>query len=432
MVALLAPAASCQDKRTPIRNGAAQRANTMIEIVKSNGQADPPKVTYTPGALADGSGGTRGAAPSVPGYLRALGSSEQNSRSPGAFPESGEWTRAWEAPLEGAPIAALVAANRIVVQQGGGWTLFSREGKQVTQGLSGAAPITLDPSAGLFYSVGAGFMLQAHALENGELRFKIPLGHNEAFSWRLLYRSGTHMVAAAAEQKLLSPKGYPPTQSLIQVIDVATPIQVSPYKILLSLNSQEELIFQNPTLVTAASRDIIWAALPNLLVRTSPSQEIGGAWADTFEPLVASTDEAGWLHLVVGIGERRELWVVTPEGKRTLRVELLVERQEVAGPPAIGFDRRIYLWAGRRVSAFDPAGKHLWDAQTEAPVVGLSVTPNGFVLAGGGRAVYAIDPRGQVTAIEVDDRVTAAPVMTSEGHLIVAGESKLMGYRRGR
>lgn len=402
----------------------------MIEIVKSKGEANPPKVGYTAAALTDGPAAPRGGVPSATGYLRLMGGPEQNSRSPGALPAGGEWKLAWQAPLDGAAGAALVSGNRIVVQQGGGWTLFSRDGKQVAQGLAGGAPIAVDPSSGMFYAVGAGFMLEALALENGELRFKIPLGHNESFAWRLLYRAGNHIIAAAVEQKMLSPKGYPPTQSLIQAIAVATPPKVSPYKILLSIDSQDELIFKNPAMLPVASRSILWAVLPNLLVRTSSSQEVGGAWSDTFDPVAASADEAGWLHLVAGIGERRELWIVTPEGRRTARVPLPPERREVAGPPAIGFDRRVYLWSARRVSAFAPDGGHLWDAAVEGATAGLTVTPNGYVVAGGGRGVSLVDTAGKVSKVLLDDRITAPPVITAEGELIVGGESKLLCYRR--
>jgi len=289
--------------------------------------------------------------------------------------------------------------------------------------------MTLDPAMGRFYSLGTGNSLQANALTNGELQFTVPLGYNEAFAWPLLHRSGKRLIAAGTEQKMFSPRGVPPTQSLIQIIEDGSPAQLSPYKVLLSVDAQEDLLFNNPTMLPVAAGDMIWAVLPNLIVRTSASQEIAGAWSDTFEPVYASADEAGWLHLVAAVGERRELWIVRPEGRRTVRTDLKVENRAVSGPPAIGYDHRVYLWTSQLVAAFSPEGRHLWDCVLAGPIAGLSVTPDDHLVVAAGERVYVIDQTGKaLPLLEIGEPVTAAPVVTAEGDIIVGTGTRVLCF----
>jgi hypothetical protein len=329
--------------------------------------------------------------------------------------------------------AVLLSNNRILVQRGGGWTLFDRTGKQLAEESAGAAAMTLDQRAGQFYCLGSGNSLRAHALEDGELRFTVPLGYNEAFAWPLLFRSGKRLVAVGTEQKMFSPKNYPATRALIQIIEVGSPARLSPYKVLVSIDAQQDMIFKNPNLLPVASGEMIWAVLPNLLVRTSASQEIAGAWSDSFDPVFASADESGWLHLIAAVAERRELWVVTPDGHRTVQLELPAELRELQGPPAIGYDHRIYLWTAQTVAAFSPEGKHLWDAPIPGPIRGLSVTADGRLIVTAGRHVYGIDALGKSSRLlEIGEPATTPPVMTADGDLVVGGSKKLMYFSPGK
>jgi hypothetical protein len=335
----------------------------------------------------------------------------------------------WEASLTSAAAAALLANGRVLVQRAGGWSLFDREGKQIADDSAGRAAITLDPEAGQFYSLGLGNYLRAHAIEDGQLRFSVSLGYNEAFAWPLLYRIGNRLIAAATEQKMFAPKVYPPTRALIQITEVGTPIRLSPYKELLSVNAQRDLIFKNPRMLPLVAGNLIWAVLPNLLVRTSPSQEIAGAWSDSFEPILASADEAGWLYLIAGLGERRELWIITPEGHRTVRAELSPEYRELLGPPAIGYDHRVYLWTSQMVVAFSPEGKHLWNAALPGGIRALSVTSDGRLIVAAGRQIHVVDESGKSSQLlEVEEPATTAPVVTTQGDLVVGTATKLLYF----
>jgi hypothetical protein len=213
------------------------------------------------------------------------------------------------------------------------------------------------------------------------------------------------------------------------MIEPESPPEISPYKVLTSINVQQDLIFKNPHMLPVASGDWIWAVLPNLLIRTSASQEIRGAWSDTFDPVLASVDEAGWLHLIATVRERRELWVITPEGKRTVRVELPDELHEPTGPPAIGYDHSIYVWSAQTVGAYSPNGKHLWNASMEGPIRGLAVTAAGDVLVTAGEKVHLIKKDGKSSElVELSEPANTPPVLTAEGDLIVAGATKLMYF----
>ncbi len=392
----------------------------MIEIVRSTGQADPPKVVYSPQPLGQGQRFARENAPvTSPNYVRAMGSGAQNSRTPGS-PGVGAWQVKWESPIPAASSAILVAGTRILAQRGGGWTLLDLTGKHIAAGIAGRAVLTLDPSAGLFLAVGNGNMLQAIGLDDGELRFSVPLGHNESFAWPLLHRAGKRLVAAGMELAMFSPRPRPPQRSLFQVIEAGTPLRLSPYKALLSLEVHQDLVFKESNMIPVASGEILWAVMPNLLIRTSTAQTIDGAWSDSFQPISASADEAGWLYVVVAINNQRELWIVTPEGNRQARAVLPVELADQKLPPAIGYDHRVFLRTSHSIVAFSPEGQRLWEAQLPGSIAGFSVTPDGRLIVAAGSAIHQVDINGTVSRLAtLSASATTAPVVSANGEIFV-------------
>jgi hypothetical protein len=154
----------------------------------------------------------------------------------------------------------------------------------------------------------------------------VPLGYNEAFAWPVFQRTGNRIVATAIERPMISAVPRPPERSLFQVIEIGAPLKLSPYKVLLSIDKQQDLVFKQADMLPAAGGDILWAAMPDLLIRTSGAQNIDGAFTGSFKPISASADEAGWLHLVVASGTPnggRELWIVTPDGHWAARETFL-------------------------------------------------------------------------------------------------------------
>ena len=143
-----------------------------------------------------------------------------------------------------------------------------------------------------------------------------------------------------------------------------------------------------------------------------------------------SADDAGWLHLVVDAGGKRELWIVTPEGSRNVRVELKPDHSSPVGPPAIGYDHRVFLWTSQLVAAFSPEGTHLWDRAIPGGIRGLTVAPDGNVLVAAGGRVYAVDPAGKsALLLEATEALTTAPVLTAEGDLLAGTATKVICYR---
>jgi len=226
---------------------------------------------------------------------------------------------------------------------------------------------------------------------------------------------------------MLSPRVRPPTRSLIQVTEVGSPLQVSPSKILLSAASQQDLVFKDPNMVPVASGEILWAALPNLLIRTSTAQTIDGAWSDPFQPVTASADEAGWLYLIVTGSHGRELWIVTPDGRRQSRVPVPPAYTESKFPPAIGYDHRVFLRTSQSVAAFSPAGDHLWDTQIPGGIAGLSVTPDGRLIVAAGAAIHQVDAKGNASRLaSLGAPATTAPVVTASGEVLVGTETGVL------
>jgi hypothetical protein len=399
----------------------------VIEIVLSTGQANPPKVEYAAQPFRPGHKSVREIAPvASPDYVRVLGSPAQNSRT-SASPRSGAWHARWESPIPSASSAILMAGNRIVAQRGGGWTLFDLGGKQIAAGLCGRSVLTLDPSAGFFMAVAGGNFLEAIGLDKGDVRFKVPLGYNESFAWPLLLRFGKRIVAAGFEQRMLSPHGESPARSLFQVIEVGSPLKLNPYKMLLSVNLQQDLIFKESNMVPVASGEILWAAMPNLLIRTSAAQTIDGAWSDSFQPVAAAADEAGWLYLIVTTDRGRELWIVTPDGQRQVRKPLPPPYAESKIPPAIGYDHRVFLRTSQSVAAFSPEGDRLWEAQIPGSIAGLSVTPDGRLIVAAGAAIYQVDGNGKTLPLApLSAPATTAPVVTPSGEILVGTETGVL------
>lgn len=400
----------------------------MVEIVRSTGQANPPKVDYTPHPVEPvGTQPVRETAQDAsPNYVRAFGSAAQNSRTPGSA-KPGQWHVRWQSPTTGALSAVLFAADRVVAQRAGGWTLFDRNGAKIADGPSAGAPITIDPSSGMFYSLGNGNNLQAFSLEKGELRFTIPLGYNEAFAWLLFQRTGNRIVAAAIERPMISPAPRPPERSLFQVVEIGAPLKLSPYKVLLSIDKQQDLVFKRANMLPVASGDMLWAVMPDLLIRTSAAQNIDGAFTGSFTPVSASADGAGWLHLVVATGapnSGRELWIVTPDGHWAAREAVPAAYGESKIPPAIGYDRRVYLRAAQSIAAFSPRGPLLWEYHADTMIAGLSTTPDGRVVVATGKNLLALDSNGKAEHLStLPSAASTAPVVTVDGEILVGIDS---------
>jgi hypothetical protein len=398
----------------------------LIEIVRSTGQANPPKLDYAPRPIERAAAPQhRDAAPAnSPDYVRVLGGPAQNSRAPGSA-RGGPWRVRWQSPAPTPISTVLLAPKRVVVQRVNGWSLFDRDGKPLAQGFPSRGVITLDPSAGVFYTLGNGNTLQAIDLEKGDVRFNIGLGYDESFAWLLFLRSGDRILAAAAEQPTPGPRPSPPTRSVFEVVEAARPPELDPYKFI-TLDLQQRLVFKEANMLPVASGDMLWAVMPDLLIRTSAAQNIDGAFTAAFKPVSASADEAGWLHLVVATGanSERELWIVTPDGHWAAREAVPAAYGESKIPPAIGYDRRVYLRAALSIAAFSPRGPLLWEYHADATIAGLSATPDGRVVIAAGKNLVALDSNGKAEHLAtLPTAASTSPVITADGEILVGVDS---------
>ena len=402
----------------------------MIEIVRSTGQANPPKLDYTarPIEQAVAPQHRDGVPANSPDYVRVLGGPAQNSRAPGSA-NRGPWHVRWQSPAPTPISVVLLAPKRVVVQRVNGWSLFNRDGKPLAQGFPSRGVITLDPSAGVFYTLGNGNTLQAIDLEKGDVRFNIGLGFDESFAWLLFLRSGNRILAAAAEQPTPGPRPNPPTRSVFEVVEAARPPELDPYKFI-TLDLQQRLVFKQAGMLPVASGDVLWAVMPDLLIRTSSAQNIDGAFTGSFTPVSASADEAGWLHMVVMPGapnSRLELWIVTPDGHSTARQPVPAAYSESKIPPAIGYDRRVYLRAAQSVAAFSPQGAPLWEYHADAIIAGLSTTPDGRVVVATGKNLVALDSNGKSEHLaSLPATASTSPVVTVDGEILIGTDSGLV------
>ncbi len=146
-------------------------------------------------------------------------------------------------------------------------------------------------------------------------------------------------------------------------------------------------------------------------------------------PLVASADPGGDIYVLGTNEDEPELSVLEPGGKVQSRLRLpglsLHRLQTGRFPPIVGMSF-VYVVAshiiavreGKIVWTFDRAGVDF----TYATALG-----NGFLIASGGGTVVLIDSAGQpVFEVALGKPVSAPPIATPEGKIVVATEDSLI------
>src|SRR5262249_20561773 len=152
--------------------------------------------------------------------------------------------------------------------------------------------------------------------------------------------------------------------------------------------------------------------------------EVRRALVGRFEPVSLSVDEAGWIYLLADEGDRRALWVVTPEGERTARFELPPPLHTASAPPAVGYNHVAYIPRGARILAVGGRGELLWIRPTRADSAGCAVTMDGELLVTDETALVTFDRDGDRWVVwdSGGNVLRASPTLTPDGHVLMVSD----------
>jgi hypothetical protein len=343
-----------------------------------------------------------------------------SSRLPGAVPAEA-WKVRWQAPLDPAfpPTTVVQDGERVLAYGGGAWRLFDLGGKPLKDGRNGSSGVVLDAANGLFYFVNLNGFLAAHRLSDGGEEFNLNLAPGDA--WPFLARHGQRFLDAVVDL----PQPYrpePPNRSALQHQDVAAKIETDEVKVVSNLTALVTLQLKTATLAVAMHGDEIVFAVPGSVFLSPSDLQPRVALNGDFVPRSLSVDELGRMHLVVVADNRLALWVLTPDGSRTVTRMLNPEYGPPIAPPAIGYDHRIHLITADAIVAFDANGDLLWERRPPGRIAGAGVATDGQVVASAGRELLALDPQGerQVLFRSLTGSLVTPPAMSAAGEIFVA------------
>ncbi|TMA43813.1 MAG: hypothetical protein E6J82_05945 [Deltaproteobacteria bacterium] len=147
-----------------------------------------------------------------------------------------------------------------------------------------------------------------------------------------------------------------------------------------------------------------------------------------------SVDELGRMHLIVGTGDKLSVWVVTPDGSRTVSRPLNPEYGPPIAPPIVGYDHRIHLVAADGIVTLDAYGGPLWERRPQGRVAGAGAAADDQLIVAAGRELQAYDGKGEREILfrSVAGALTTPPAMSASGEIFVATAEALFCLSRAK
>ncbi len=395
---------------------------------------DPPRAPIKP--VASTPPRPVAATPPAEGAVTsAYASCARNGRVRAPLGDEAGWALRWRRPLDGVDATAILATDDRILVTGQGWLLLTPDGDELARGRVVGGPPAIHPADGTFLVVEQGGVLAVRQLADGQPWLRtIPRGADGVVR-PLLWRRGGRLVLAATRVPM-DPHGHShePPRSHLEALGLGDPVEVD--RGTGDLLSQQELgtlLVEGGPLLAAPMPDgeAFAIALPGHLARVGADLRPTAVFTDDFTPVALSVDDQGWSHLVVDVDGKRALWVVTPDGKRTVFRTLPPDMADCGRPPVLGLDRRIVVVAPGRVVGFDPSGAPSWERVPMAPPAGAIVTGDDRLLvAEGDRVIVYRADRDARVVHEPGARFTAGPCLSPQRLLLVATEGELLCYGR--
>src|SRR5438067_1322479 len=252
-------------------------------------------------------------------------------------------------------------------------------------------------------------------------------------AWPFIARRGNRFIDAAVDL----PKPYrpePPNRAVLQHLDVDAKIEVDAVKVVSNLTALATLQLKTSTMLAAMRGDDVIFAAPGRIFLSSSDLQPRAALDGDFAPRLLSVDVLGRMHLIVGTGDKLSVWVVTPDGSRTVSRPLNPEYGPPIAPPIVGYDHRIHLVAADGIVTLDAYGDPLWERRPQGRVAGAGAAADDQLIVAAGRELQAYDGKGEREILfrSVAGALTTPPAMSASGEIFVATAEALFCLSRAK
>ncbi len=364
-------------------------------------------------------------------YYCPYGNEQRNSRLATSLPD-GTWKEIWKAEVlaDAPPRFVLQGGDRVLIQAAV-WQLFDMNGKRLAAERSGPAPILLDATDQFLYFFNTAGRLVAHKLSDGQLAYSTSANLGDEGSYSLIASRGQHLLTAGSERQLDPHGHHRPNNSLIEIVDLGKPLEISSAGSLQSKKKVGSLSLSANQMILAIIGETVVAVAPDNIVTTDWKFSRTAVFSGTFTPLTMSVDETGAIYLVVRDDGGHALWRVNTQGERLYSVNLPNEMEEIRTPPIVSHDHKAYLFATNRLMAIDAQGSVVWENKFRSPIGGAVVTGNDYLLVSADSDLLAYDPDGRSRVLQSfpGETLCTPPVLSNRGEIYVATEKVLYCLR---
>ncbi|HEX7070868.1 MAG TPA: hypothetical protein VF190_08685, partial [Rhodothermales bacterium] len=196
--------------------------------------------------------------------------------------------------------ALLYAKGRILVQQKEAWELRDESGATLAQGARDPGAVFLDVENGRFYVNDPTGFLKAHDLDTGAVQFLLYPLFGRGYVRSVLQARGDRIAFVGTELPVMSHRETrPPAYTIMELHDVAPPIQVDDEKVIRSNRLIESLVARPVPLIAVARGNGLALAAPDHLFFVNEDLRIEADLQESFTPITLSADDAGRVYVVV-------------------------------------------------------------------------------------------------------------------------------------
>ena len=367
------------------------------------------------------------AQPSGSGYFCPYANLERNSRSPHSLP-LGKWSIRWRVDCapEVQPAFVLQQGSSIYVH-GKEWRIYAGDGKALFSGITGGSPVVLDIDAGLVYRMASGGELAATRLADGKSLFQHLPTRGDKFSRTMIVRRGGRYIMGGNERQLSPYVHMPASESLLEILDVAEPVETTELGTLMTGTVNGVLQFPSTRMSFASIEDTIIASAPDWLYVIDFELTIVRAIETGLDVEMMSLDETGRIYLLAKADDRYSVHLLTQEGDQIYGSVLPPQTPEPEAPPIVAYDHSVFLLTANQIISLGTDGKIDWTRSTTGPIAGAIVTPDGHLVVTEGDSVTSWDKKGERELLFATggDRLLAPPVLNGDGEILVVSSAHL-------